>query len=116
MSLHKSLDAIESSYIIKKFTIDNLFFKEALELLFKLSNFVPVPGLISKSEWMVTGGIIVGLSRRTLGFSGSSKWQSNVFDIVLYITFIKWDIPVSPLPEKIYVLVKHNVHHILHNF
>ena len=34
------------------------------------------------------------------GFSGSPQWNSNVFDIALYITFTKWDLTVSPLPEK----------------
>ena len=34
------------------------------------------------------------------GFSGSPQWNSNVFEIALYITFTKWDLTVSPLPEK----------------
>ena len=40
ISVHKSLDTIESSSIINNFTSDNLFLKAALNLPFKPSNFV----------------------------------------------------------------------------
>ena len=41
ISVHKSLDAIESTSIVKNFTSDGLFLKAALDLSFKPSNFVP---------------------------------------------------------------------------
>ena len=77
ISVHKSLDTIKSSSIINSFTSDSLFLKAALDLSIISSNFVP--GLIARLEWMVvspifTGDILVGLSKRTLGFSESLVW------------------------------------------
>ena len=51
ISVHKSVDTIESSSIINNFTSNSLFLKAALDLSFKPSNFVP--GLIETPEWMV---------------------------------------------------------------
>ena len=73
----ESLDTIDSSWIIKSFTSDNLFLKAALDSSFKSSNLIP--GLIPRREWMVvppisTADIPIGPSKRTLGFSGSLQW------------------------------------------
>ena len=48
MSVHKLLDIIESSSLIKTSTSDNLFLKVILDLSFKPSNFVPA--LIPRPE------------------------------------------------------------------
>ena len=74
ISIHKLLDTIESSSIIKNFISDSLFLKAVLDLSFKPTNFIP--GLIPRPEWMVvppifTTDIPVGPSKRILGFSGS---------------------------------------------
>ena len=47
-SVHRSLDTLESSSIIKNFTSDNLFLKAALDMSFKTSGFIP--GLVPKPE------------------------------------------------------------------
>ena len=70
ISIHKLLDTIESSSIIKNFTSD----RAAVNLSFKPSNFIS--GLIPRPEWMVvppifTADIPVGPCKRTQGFSGS---------------------------------------------
>ena len=46
ISVHKSLDNLESSSIIKHITSDNLFPNAALDILFKPNSFVP--GLIPR--------------------------------------------------------------------
>ena len=48
ITVHKPLDTIESLFLIKNFTSDNLFLKAALDLPFKPGNFAP--GLISRPE------------------------------------------------------------------
>ena len=48
ISIHKLLDTIESSSIIKNFTSDSLFLNAALDLSNKPSNFIP--GLIPRPE------------------------------------------------------------------
>ena len=81
MPVHKLLDTIESSSIIKNFTSNNLFLKAALDMIFRPSNFVP--GLIPRPEWMVVppkfnADIPLGPSKRALGFSGTLQWSSTV--------------------------------------
>ena len=73
ISVQKSVDTIENLSIISNFTSDNLFFKLALDLSFKPSNFIP--GLIPKPEWMVVlpmlnDHIHVAPSKRTLSCPG----------------------------------------------
>ena len=48
ITVYKSLDTIESSFLIKSVTSDNLFLRATLDLPFKASNLVP--GLIPRPE------------------------------------------------------------------
>ena len=73
ISVHKSLDTIESSSI---YQVHKLFLKAAFDLSFKPSGFIPI--LIPRPEWMVvptifTANISVGPSKRTRLFSGSLR-------------------------------------------
>ena len=63
----------------------------------KPSNFVP--GVIPRPEWMAVllmfpDDIPVGPSKESL------QWESNVFDMALYITLTKWHLPVPSQPER----------------
>lgn len=83
---------------------------------FKPNQFVP--GLILRPEEMVVTSIFnadipVAPSKKTFGFSGSLQWRSNVSAMIFDNTFIKWDLHVVPLLEKIYTVDQY-AHHILH--
>lgn len=65
---------MDISVIMRSFTSDNSFLKEAFNLSLKPSNFAP--GLIPRGKLSVAPPIFpsdipVGLSKRTLGFFGS---------------------------------------------
>ena len=70
---------------------------------FKPGNYIS--GLILRPEWMVvqpitTADIHVGPHKRALDFSGFLQWQNNVFNMALFLNSNKWDVSVSPLPER----------------
>lgn len=49
---------------------------------------------------MITANILVGHSKKTLGFSGSFKLRSKVFDTTLHIIFTECDLRVPTPPES----------------
>ena len=100
ISVHKSLETIKSSSIIKSFTSDNLFLKKSLDLEFKPSSFVP--GLIPRPKQMVvspifTTDIPAGPSKKRSQFlwDFTTLMQSIQYRIICYFGQMRFTCPSS---------------------
>ena len=106
-SVHNAFDTIEILSLIKNFTSNNRFVKVALDLSFKLSNFVPC--LIPKAKWMVAAPIfsayiLAGPNASPLGFSGLSQYENVLFFIWCYVILLPTEIYLSlPCLKEIYI-------------
>ena len=100
--LHKSLDTIENSFIIKNFTSDNLFLKEALDLPFKSSILFKV--WFQNNKWQFYLYLLLIFLwvqvNEILVFQGLCHDKTMFFDMALCITFNKCDLHVPPPLER----------------
>ena len=89
-----------------------------LDLSFKPSNYVS--DLIPRPNWMVvvpifTPYIPIGPSKKTLGFSGSLQWPSNVFNMASHFFFPNVIYLSLYCLKEICALVHYYAYYILHN-